>query len=136
MDKKYELGIPQIDKQHKKIFDIVDRAKLSQNDTEMSEITLELINYIREHLDEEETLIKSYDLPTDYCQKHFKKHNLFRVKAIDLYDDLRACNNPEGKKAIINSIIHFCEVWIAEHIDIEDREYAKLFFTKTAPGVN
>lgn len=126
MDKKYEIGIPEMDAQHKKIFEIVDRAKAAENDIDMSQITLELIEYIREHLEKEELLIKDQPVLTHLYIQHNKKHNIFRIRAIELYDELRASESAAMKKIIINNIIEFCEHWITEHINIEDREYAEL----------
>jgi hemerythrin len=126
MDPKYLIGVPEMDEQHTKLFAIADRAKrVGDDDFEMNSVIMELVNYANAHLDQEEDFLKKNGL-SDFEREHSKKHILFRNKAMEFYDQFREAVDIEEKSKLLNEIIPFCEEWLKQHINVEDRQYAEL----------
>lgn len=130
MDKKYYIGIPEMDEQHVRILDLAAKAKQTgYNDLEMNNILIELLDYANVHLDQEEAFLKKNGL-TDFEKTHTKKHKQFRIKAMEFYEAFREISDTVEKAKLLLEVGNFCEHWLIHHIDVEDREYAKLLEEK------
>ncbi len=131
MDSKYIIGIPEMDKQHARIFELAERAKEPDLDeSSIQYLILELINYANDHLDQEEIFLKDKGLQ-DFLAEHEKLHVKFREKAMEMYQELREAEELEAKKNLLLLMVEFIEDWIKTHIDVEDREYANLINKQT-----
>lgn len=130
MDPKYLIGVPEMDEQHEKLLGLAAKVKtVGAEEFEMNEVILDLINYAISHLDNEEAFLKKNGL-NDFLKEHGKKHGLFRGKAMDFYDDFRSADTVEAKHAIMIKVASFCESWLLQHINVEDRVYAELLKNK------
>lgn len=126
MDSKYLIGVPEMDEQHSKIFDLIERTKVIFSDEfEMNIVIMELIGYANTHLDNEEAFLKQNGL-ADFEREHSKKHTAFRMKAMECYDTFRGADTLEEKAELLKRIGSFCEDWLFQHIHVEDRTYAEL----------
>ncbi|MEK6556471.1 MAG: hemerythrin family protein [Bdellovibrionota bacterium] len=126
MEKKYLIGVPEMDEQHATLFDLLARTKYPDLQWhEIQRIVIDLLDYSIKHLDMEEAFLKKNGLGW-FVVGHEKLHIDFRSHAMDLYQKLRETEGLESQKALLISISDFCEAWLKNHIDIEDRRYAAL----------
>ncbi len=123
--KEFELGIEMIDKQHKKLFDIIDKSKKVEQDIrdnidsydEIMLILEEMEHYTRIHFAYEEGILErtGYDSLED--QKYEHESFLFHVHEIigkDFdYSQLETIQN-------INDYLY---EWLKDHIMIKDAAY-------------
>lgn len=126
MEKKYLIHIEEMDEQHARIFHIAGRAKSDElTDSEMQVLIVELLEYAKFHLEEEEAMLASQGL-LDFFTEHIKLHTKFRERAMDLYQMFREAESTQQRREILQDTAKFCESWLLNHIDIEDRKYAAL----------
>ncbi|THF63267.1 bacteriohemerythrin [Pseudothauera rhizosphaerae] len=122
-DDSYSLGLEQIDDQHKVLFDImnhlwsaiVNRAA----DGEMLKILDELESYTVSHFTAEENFMQSTGYPN--FDEHRKLHAQFVKRIHDARVELQ-----QGKQISLD-LLHFLRDWLVEHIQAEDRGYAKAY---------
>ena len=120
----YNLGIKEIDEQHKKWFEIMNRLFTAfQNKThneEMAEILQELIDYTKYHFQtEEKTFVeKKYEK----LEEHRKLHQDFVKQLNELNAEYKS-----GKTAITYKLMNFMRKWLVDHIQDEDRKYISLY---------
>jgi hemerythrin-like metal-binding protein len=126
VDPKYIIGVPEMDEQHARLLALAERARsIGDDDFDMNTVILDLINYAKSHLDEEEAFLVKNGL-SDFQKDHAKKHLLFRNKAMEFYGAFRELTDTEAKSKLLKEIVNFCETWLLQHINVEDRVYAEL----------
>lgn len=131
MENKYRLHIDEMDDQQTRIFYIADPAKSAElNDSEMQAVIVELLEYAKFHLEEEEKMLTSHGL-SDFLTEHIKLHTKFRERAMDLYQMYREAESTQQRRDLLKDTATFCESWLLKHIDIEDRKYAALLKGRT-----
>ncbi|WP_432403478.1 bacteriohemerythrin [Wukongibacter sp. M2B1] len=128
---RYSLNIPTIDTQHKKLFEIGNRAyELAVlNDgydhyDEIMSIVDELLDYTKYHFEYEEELMEKYEY-TGITHQH-KEHNFYVDKIASMSEEKV---DSDQQKAILD-ILDFLSEWISSHILISDRKYADDFKAK------
>lgn len=115
------LGIPQMDADHSKLIGIANRigALVSQPNYRESNFAAEmreLRQYTAEHFAREETYMKSIGFPG--LKDHVAKHREI-TQALERFADTGT------KGAVVAlSLQNFMRVWLFEHIDRHDAEYA------------
>ncbi len=127
-NKELELGIPEIDKQHKKLVDMLNNfyTELEEgHKREAAEHFLkELEEYLSYHLDYEENYMEEIGFPE--LENHKKAHEMF--KKIFIEEKERYLN---GDEKALREIIAFAFSWLFSHIMKTDRKYAKYIQEKT-----
>jgi hemerythrin len=120
---EYEVGVDFIDEQHRKLFEIADRAyELIKNDlyTDKYNKIVELINELKDytvyHFIEEE----QYMIQIGYRKflSHKAEHDDFIMKFKDI--DYERIDN--GHDKYILDLLNFIYEWIKEHIFIKDKQ--------------
>lgn len=128
---RYKLGIEEIDRQHKNLFDIgarvYDLAVLKDSYDHYDEIISvlnELLDYTRYHFTYEEELIKKHGY--DGLEEQQKGHEFYveKIKSIASKDI-----DSDQYKTIIE-LVDFLSEWISSHILLMDRKYAMYFKEK------
>jgi len=114
MLEKYKLGIDIIDRQHEKIFELINRCDESSFE-ELMVIIKELKDYSEYHFETEENYFD--DLNFKFSEEHKRLHENFSI-TIDYY-----FKNP--KKLKKEKIYSFLKSWIKNHILVEDKKYTK-----------
>ena len=119
-NKDYELGIPIIDEQHKKLVSIINRMESYRNTENcaqnIDQIFLELVNYSNYHFTIEETAMEKSKYPR--LQIHRASHDIFIQKIHEF--------NVKSKKDNCFSLtetINFLYDWLIDHIMVEDQNY-------------
>lgn len=120
-ESKYELGIPEIDNQHKKwvailnkFYDQVSKSDLKQNMLEMLD---EALDYTKFHFREEEKFMASINYAKIDDQKRMHKD------IITTLENFRKTINSD-KTITSMSLTNEMKKWFKEHILVEDKKYA------------
>lgn len=122
-ENKFELGINEIDEQHKnmlsiinKLYDMLDDVK-SNDQTEIDRIIKEMAEYALYHFATEEKYFELFDY--DNKEAHVKIHDQYRTKI----EDWQKRYNENKDKAIFFEVSNFLHDWWTWHINNTDREY-------------
>ena len=123
-DQSYSVGIDIIDKQHKKLVDIINVLFNSFSDGKAERIVTDVINklveYTEYHFKIEEDLFEEYDYPEK--EEHILKHNQFVDQIIEWKNKLST-----GDKNIHYDLLNYLKTWLLEHIKGEDTLYSQYF---------
>lgn len=120
----FSVGIPEIDEQHKTLFDLIDMihtAILDRKGTAACVKVLdELVDYTRIHFGLEQSLMHIGQYP-EY-EAHCALHR-------ELVDEVEALQNKihSGQAAVSFELLHFLRNWLTKHILGEDMKYAEFF---------
>lgn len=125
---KFELGIPVIDEQHKKLVSLCNTfyQELMKNkaigipawESSLTTALKECVDYVKIHFRDEEKLLIAANY-TDY-EKHKRDHEEFIQKILETSRDF--------DKATFTTAFHFVKFlydWILGHIAHEDKLYVK-----------
>lgn len=123
----FNLGIEEIDRQHKRIIDLINNVfyTLTDNDDifEIEGVFDALNDYVRFHLRSEEEFMRSIDYP-GYIY-HKENHEKFEDKAFLFEQSFDPSKNIESQR---DEIVKYLVTWLANHVVEEDRRYAKYYF--------
>lgn len=126
MKRKYTLGVKEMDDQHEKIFELAQQAQdPSLEDLDMQKVIVDLVNYAKFHLEEEEALLRS-NRQFEFLESHIELHHTFREHTMDIYHRFRSSETEAERRDLVRKVAAFCESWLRNHIDIEDRKYVPL----------
>ena len=121
----FETGINEIDVQHKKLLEILNRlaahlANLATIST-LDEIFDELVSYTDYHFKTEEKIWDEYLKNDKWYEEHQKTHNSFIVDILKLKEN----KEDESHENMIRNIVNFLSKWLAYHILDTDKLMAK-----------
>ena len=116
----YNLNIPSIDTQHRKLFVYLNNLRNSilnhEQETVIKETLSDLINYGFEHFSYEENLLKEINYP-DFSD-HQKRHDYYNGNLIRLQNKF-----VHGDAVMATDLILFIKKWLIDHILVEDKKY-------------
>ena len=123
-DDYYSVGYDLIDKQHKKLVEMINElysAFISGNAQEKApEIVNEMIKYTDYHFKTEEAFFEKYNYPE--IDVHKAIHKSFVDKVLEVQEGL------ESKKVTVSyDIMNFLRKWLLEHILQEDKKFGSFF---------
>ncbi len=117
---KMSVGVNEIDIQHKKLVDILNRLhdslKANTTEKELKTIYMELIDYTKYHFSTEEKIME--EVGYENLEVHKKQHEKFVNK---LYRMKERCHL--GKEEISVELSSFLSGWVIGHIIHSDRDY-------------
>ncbi len=121
---EYNLGIKQIDEQHKNLVSVMNNLYEIINEEfgldGTKKIFEELKKYSEQHFSLEEKYFDEFGFKN--AEHHKQHHRFFREKIIELSEEGRLEQIPA-----CFSLIDFLEDWFLNHVTNEDREYVSLF---------
>jgi hemerythrin-like metal-binding protein len=126
----YELGISEIDNQHKKMVEIINRLfqmfseHKVQDEEALKTVLQELTDYANYHFSTEEKYFALLNYPG--TENHIAKHNQYREK-IEEFKTQLAANKTEST---FFNLTNFLQDWWVWHINNVDREYVPLFLAQ------
>jgi hemerythrin-like metal-binding protein len=127
---KLEIGIDQIDEQHKELVKMVNELhramKMKMGAKEAGQILTRLADYTVYHFANEETLFEQHQYPDRVAHKEY--HDRLVAQVIEFKQEFEA-----GKAALSMDLMQFLTDWLRDHIMKTDRAYAPFFKEK---GVN
>lgn len=116
-DKSYELGIPELDIQHRMLFNIVkiliDSVNQKREDEVIEKVLEELLRYTKYHTKTEE---KYFENTLEY-EEHREEHNRFRedvARFKDIYES-------KTDKEFVEMMLLYLQAWIENHVTGMDR---------------
>jgi hemerythrin len=127
---KFEIGIAEIDAQHRELFSML--AKLEENSGKgysfeaARDALSQMTNYAKVHFAIEESLMRMHRYPD--LAAHIAEHQRLRVQLTGFQQRLL---DPD----IATQLHKFIESWLSNHIDVTDRKYVPhLLATKIDPA--
>ena len=118
---KYSIGNVEIDNQHKKLFDILNRLFdkcVGKNEVDSVEALMDdLESYANYHFKFEEQHMQ--DVGYKYLEKHILEHNFFTNEIM-----FAKRRQEHDKSNTDNKLIEFLSNWLIQHVTEEDRKYA------------
>ncbi len=126
------LGIPEIDLQHKRIFDCfvsIAEEGLSKQDRWIADSSIvQLLGLIQGHFALEESLMRIVGYPE--LERHVEEHRQFNAELHEL-----AQMSLRTKRNVSREVIKVFQKWQREHIMKSDRHYADYFSGSTRKSV-
>lgn len=116
---EYSIGIPEIDEQHKQLFECIDRLEAAgdENQRELAVyyVMEQLNDYVRVHFAVEEIVMRLFDYPG--LEEHAAEHRGFaaQLKKFEVSELLHDVHLEAGK---------FLREWLVKHIKGSDKRYA------------
>jgi hemerythrin len=115
----YCIGIKTIDKQHKKLFDIMNQLYVASEQErdikDILELFTELKSYTKYHFEEEEQHFSTL-LPSE--REAHKKEHVFFICELD-----KSVQQSIRIGALSLELLYFLNDWLINHIQIEDQKY-------------
>ncbi len=126
-NESYSVGNAEMDEQHKKLIEIINKLFKSFKDGNaqkiLDEILQEMIDYANFHLNSEEKLLFKYDYPEK--DAHENLHREFRDKT----SEMKELINSNSKDAHYK-LIEYLKNWWTNHILVEDMKYSSFLQNK------
>ena len=115
------IGILQIDAQHKNLVNIVNQLyeamSKGQGKEIIGKIVKEMAGYTITHFGAEEKLMQQHNYP-EFAQ-HKKEHELFIKKVQEFNNEIQ-----KGNMIIVSNVANFLKEWLIKHIQGTDKKYA------------
>jgi len=122
-ESKFELGINEIDEQHKKMLSIINKLyalfedKKQDDQEELDKVIKEMADYAIYHFATEEKYFTMFGY--EKMTAHVEVHNQYRAKI----EDWRQRYNDTKDKTLFFEISNFLQDWWTWHINVTDRDY-------------
>ena len=123
---EYSVGVAEIDEQHKKLFELMNRLFTLYSEKKFSKVDVipifnELIDYADEHFSTEEHYFNLYN----YEQKdqHTALHESYRQKI----EALKKAYDNDDQAPTLFAITNFLNDWWIWHINNADKAYTNYF---------
>ncbi len=114
------LGIIEIDRQHKKLVDLINNLHVAMVEKKSSSMIIktldELVDYTKTHFSFEEKMMRDAGYPGS--DHHKELHDKLTKKVISFQEQVKS-----GHTVISNEIMIFLRDWLTEHIQQNDRQY-------------
>lgn len=119
---EYSVDIQSIDKQHKKLFDMVnqlhDAMKSGVGAKLVPVILNSLVSYTRDHFADEEKFMRQAAYPA--YANHKVEHDKLTSEVVKLVQDMEA-----GRAAMSMQLLDFLKDWLQKHILNTDKQYSR-----------
>ena len=120
----FEIGIEELDQQHKKLIDITNQLYAAfvndKGKKEIKEIIKGLVDYASYHFSIEENYFNEFS----YSDKkfHIAEHQVFLKEITNFQNDFN-----KGKVRFLDDFMNFVKSWIINHFKNVDTKYVELF---------
>lgn len=123
----FSVGIEEMDKQHKKLIDMINRLIVEQKEITDAETIAELLSdmtdYAEDHFRAEEYLMAEYGYELKDLQQ--KQHEAFITTTEEFYGA-----SGIGENILSRALLDYLRSWLMRHILIEDMKYKDFFRAK------
>lgn len=121
-DESFSVNDETIDRQHKRLIDMIHTAcMVRQTDPAsegISDLLAELSKYAQKHFEYEEGYMKDIAFPD--IEAHRSEHRMFKEKVARLCMDALS-----GKETVVADITDFLCKWALDHIGMIDQKYRR-----------
>lgn len=118
----YSVKVGSIDKQHQKLFDIMNRLheamSVGKGQALVKTVLQELIDYTTTHFASEEATLEKQGYPT--LAAHKAEHKALLEKVRTYQKDYLG-----GKTGMASSLLQFLVEWLKQHIQQTDKKYSQ-----------
>lgn len=129
-DASYDVGVEGVDKQHRHLVTLINSlynaclGEKTELENTFKDVMKDLVEYVMVHFKDEETIMEAIQYPG--LREHKQKHEQF-VK--EILSAVNAYKN--GKQFVPNSFVRFLRDWLFNHILIDDKAWARYYFSVT-----
>jgi hemerythrin-like metal-binding protein/PAS domain S-box-containing protein len=120
----FELGIQEMDGQHKQLIDLVNtmHASLKQgkNKKEVKDNIRSFVDFASYHFGNEEQYFEQFGF--DNTKEHTQEHKAFVKEILQFQSDYSA-----NKIKFLDDLMQYIKKWLHKHFSITDKKYAELF---------
>jgi len=124
----YSVGIESIDKQHKKLIEIINELNKSvafgESDTMLAKTFVDLLNYTKQHFAYEEQLFEQYNY--QQSREHITQHKKLLQQVFELKNQYQT--DPSASLGL--ELIQFLRSWLINHILKSDKDYSQFLVGK------
>lgn len=124
---QYSVGVRQLDKQHQKLFFLINNLHDSMTKGEgkkaVERVLENLLDYTVTHFRDEEALMAKHGY--QWLEDHKAQHSEFVSKVEGFQADFKA-----GNTFLSVQILGFLQDWLTKHIKGTDMQYGELFRQK------
>ncbi|WP_303785929.1 bacteriohemerythrin [Azovibrio restrictus] len=124
---EYELGIQEIDEQHKKLVNLINDFYMAivrkRSAEEVGRVIHEVVDYTRIHFAIEECLLRLFEYE-DYAA-HKKGHDLFVEKVMHIKQRFL-----QGDSSVSMELFSLLRDWLIQHIQEKDAQYAPVLLKR------
>jgi hemerythrin-like metal-binding protein len=113
------IGNPTIDRQHEKLFSLAAEMLGDRDQVRAMRTLAALSEYVIVHFRDEEIMLEQVGYPD--LENHKKLHQAFRARLAKLYSSASGMRLDD----IAAEVQRLINEWLANHILVSDREYAK-----------
>jgi hemerythrin len=123
-DAKYQVGVEQIDREHRQLFEIVARVydSLEARDDKAQSLiraaAAELLDYTATHFTSEEGLMEQAGYPDLEAHRQQHEHLLSRARDMEMRIEIE-------DKYVAVELSQFLYRWLIEHIEASDRKFGE-----------
>ena len=120
-----EIGIPPIDKQHKRIVEYINLLELAKDNnsrSEVWEVVNQLVDYTLSHFAFEEELMEESGYM--FVNAHKRVHKLFVRKVASYVERFKL------EEDIADELLVTLKTWLVNHIKNDDRDYSDVVKAK------
>jgi len=123
-DSRFRLGIEEVDKEHAKLVDILNRVgQLLDEDSyrdAAEHFTENLSEYVNEHFANEEKFMESINYPD--LETHKNAHKNFQDSFYELKPRIEQYDEDAFRKSLLDTFL-----WLVSHTGKTDRDYADYY---------
>lgn len=123
------VGLDSVDRQHRLLIgyinELSDAVDDGRNNLSLQKLLERLRNYTKVHFAYEEAMFKVYGY--EEASDHATAHQAF-VRMIEECEARQA----KGEASVAADLLKYLKTWLAEHILIEDKAYARLLVQRGA----
>jgi len=124
---EYEIGIQEIDEQHKKLVALINNfyttlVRKGSNE-EVAQVIFEVIDYTKVHFAIEECLLRMFEYE-DY-ENHKKGHDVFVERVLAIDKRFRG-----GDASVSMELFSLLRDWLIQHIQEKDTQYAPVLLKR------
>jgi hemerythrin len=128
-DAKYQVGVEQIDREHRQLFEIVARVydSLEARDDKAQSLiraaAAELLDYTATHFASEEGLMAQAGYPDLAAHREQHEHLLTRARDMEMRIEIE-------DKYVAVELSQFLYRWLIEHIEASDRKFGEFLIAQ------
>ncbi len=126
-ESRFSIGNEEIDNQHKKLVNIINRfmeAKANGKSNEVLKQTLmELVSYTNYHFTDEERLMLKFNYP--HYQEHNGEHRVLVKRLREVLEHIKA-----GRHYANDELFTLLKNWLLKHVLVHDQQFGKFLFEK------
>jgi hemerythrin len=130
-DVKMSIHIDELDRQHRKMADMINELyeaiESKKNKELLAQLLIKLVHYTRHHFKTEERYFDKYEYPETAAHKI--EHDQLRAKVASLDESYYS-----GGRMLTGEAMALLNEWISSHTAVTDRRFGEFMMTRMHTG--